>query len=422
MTDTAEGVRQVNPWLAIWFRPQAAIREVVRRKGQGATFALAGVAMAADLLGVGSQTVHWFAQLTFALALALPLGMAGLYVGGALVSWVGWLLAGKASQRHVRAALAWSGAPSLIALLILIGAALALREDFVALTQLTPRASFTLIGIIAALILLALWSWVLMLRTLGAVEGFGIWRSIALATLSTVILLVASFGFRDIVLEPFSIPSASMEPTLLVGDVLFARKLAYGLGRYSFVFDAGFAGRIWGAEPRRGDLVIFRGVADPDTSYVKRVVGLPGEEIAMSGGVLLINGVAVPRELQETNMIKTDSGSFIVISRYRETLPAGPSYSVFDSEPAGLLDTVPPIRVPAGWYYVLGDNRDNSVDSRTASFGMVPADNLIGRVGMIYFSASEITGQEPISQAFDNIRWTRLLTWPAASAAGPAGD
>lgn len=128
-------------------------------------------------------------------------------------------------------------------------------------------------------------------------------------------------------------------------------------------------------EPKRGELVIFRGEADPDTSHVDRTVGLPGDEITMTGGVVSINGFGVPRVPEQAYTAQTAGVTSKTVSRYWETWPGGAAYSVFESDPARALDTVPPIKVPAGWYYVLGDNRDNPVDSRTAAFGMIPADN-----------------------------------------------
>lgn len=183
--------------------------------------------------------------------------------------------------------------------------------------------------------------------------------------------------------QPFSVPSTSMEPSLLSGDYFFVDKSAYGYSHYALPFASHlFSGRIFAAQPRRGDLVVFRSPRDATLDYVKRVVGLPGDRIQMKGGVLYINATAVRRERMSDFEYASDR-QLMLAKRWRETLPNGVSYETLDQE---IADT-PEFLVPPESYFVLGDNRDNSLDSRfPRELGYVPSENLIGRVALIFFS------------------------------------
>jgi signal peptidase I len=221
--------------------------------------------------------------------------------------------------------------------------------------------------------------------------------------------LAIAMVVRVFFFQPFNIPSGSMKSTLLIGDYLFVSKLSYGYSRFSFPFSPNlFSGRILASEPKRGDVVVFRLPQDESIDYIKRVIGLPGDEIQMKDGVLNINGQAVPkRYVDDFSNIECDPYfrhcRRVTYKRYEETLPEGLKYTVLDLEPDGDYDNTPAYKVPPGHYFMMGDNRDNSSDSR-ATVGFVPFDNLIGRAEIIFFSAAV---DEP-----DRMRWLTPWTWP----------
>ena len=197
-------------------------------------------------------------------------------------------------------------------------------------------------------------------------------------------LLIAGV-IRSFIFQPFNIPSGSMEDTLLVGDYLFVSKAAYGYSRYSFPFGAiPFSGRFLASAPKRGDVVVFKFPGDNATDYIKRLVGLPGDRMQMKDGVLYINDKAVPKVKVE-DYIEDFGGQPHHVPQYRETLPNGVSYNVLDRDPQGDLDNTQVFVVPEGHYFMMGDNRDNSSDSR-ASVGYVPFENFVGKAEIIFFS------------------------------------
>lgn len=197
--------------------------------------------------------------------------------------------------------------------------------------------------------------------------------------------LILALVIRTLFFQPFSIPSGSMRPTLLEGDYLFVTKWSYGYSRYSLPFGPDlFDGRIWNTPPQRGDVAVFKYPPNPAVDYIKRVIGLPGDRIQMIDGVLHINGTPVEREL--VNKI-TDPDVTEVnrpVDVYRETLPNGVTYDTLDLTPNGASDNTQEVTVPEGNYFMMGDNRDNSSDSRV--FGFVPEENLVGRANIIFFS------------------------------------
>lgn len=218
--------------------------------------------------------------------------------------------------------------------------------------------------------------------------------------------LAIALVIRVFFYQPFNIPSGSMKETLLVGDYLFVSKLSYGYSRYSFPYGLNlFSGRVFAAEPKRGDVVVFKLPRDNSTDYIKRVIGLPGDEIEVRQGQLFINGVAVPKVPKGTFTTHEDGVGTETIPTFTETLPNGVSYTVLDAEPSGPFDNVGPYKVPPGHFFMMGDNRDNSTDSRALwAVGFVPFENLVGRAEIIFFSA-------PVDEP-DALNWTSPWTWP----------
>jgi len=230
-------------------------------------------------------------------------------------------------------------------------------------------------------------------------------------TVSVIIqALVLALVIRTFLFQPFSIPSGSMRPTLLEGDYLFVTKWAYGYSKYSLPLAPDiFSGRIWGSPPKRGDVVVFKFPPDPSLDYIKRVIGLPGDHIQMKHDELYINGVVVPRK----KVGQIDNPDITEVDRpvdvYRETLPNGVSYDTLDLTQNGLGDDTREFVVPPGHYFMMGDNRDNSSDSRF-SVGYVPAENLVGRANIIFFSIAGGASPLEIWKWPSELRVSRLFT------------
>jgi signal peptidase I len=208
---------------------------------------------------------------------------------------------------------------------------------------------------------------------------------------TVVYALLIALVLRVLFFQPFTIPSASMEPNLYQGDYIIVSKYSYGYSRHSMPFSPPILhGRIMERSPHRGDIVVFKLPRDGHTDYVKRVIGLPGDRIQMKDGLLYLNGQQVPRTPAGT--AKEDSGYGFIreIARYRETLPGGKSFMTNDFGTDGELDNTDVFVVPEGHYFMMGDNRDNSSDSRVppeaGGVGFVPAENLVGKAQIILFS------------------------------------
>lgn len=221
-------------------------------------------------------------------------------------------------------------------------------------------------------------------------------------------LAILAWAVRSFVAAPFSIPSGSMLPTLYIGDYLIVAKWPYGYSRYSFPLGLpAFSGRILAHVPRRGDVVVFRHPSE-DSDLVKRVIGLPGDTVELRGGELILNGRPVPRQAlapyrlpisantpcrvvppAEPSVIQRAGQAYCLFPAYRETLPGGPSYTVLD-QTATQADDFGPVKVPADHLFLMGDNRDDSLDSRFPSedggVGMLPIENLIGRAAVTFWS------------------------------------
>ncbi|MFN0263414.1 signal peptidase I [Tepidamorphus sp. 3E244] len=239
-------------------------------------------------------------------------------------------------------------------------------------------------------------------------EAGGIGETIRIVIHALLIALV----IRTFLFQPFSIPSGSMKSTLMIGDYLFVSKYSYGYSKYSFPFGIGpFDGRIMAGDPKRGDVAVFKLPKDNSTDYIKRVIGLPGETIQVKSGIVHINGEPVTRERVGDYTEDDGRGGDVTVPRYRETLPNGKTYTVLDLVDNGYGDNTPEYVVPEGHYFMMGDNRDNSTDSRFLNMvGYVPYENFVGRAEVIFLSLEEGSSFWQFWKWPYSIRWGRLFS------------
>lgn len=246
-----------------------------------------------------------------------------------------------------------------------------------------------------------------------------------------LLLFLFALFVRSFIVAPFNIPSGSMLPRLMIGDYLFVAKWPYGFSRYSLPFGLfTFDGRLLAGSPERGDVIVFHYPGAGDDDYVKRVIGLPGDVVQIRDGAVWLNGKPLPRvriadylmpisanspcrtvDPDEARTIEDEHGGrSCAYTRYRETLPGGRSYEVLD-QIDGPGDNRAPVTVPAGHYFVMGDNRDDSEDSRyplvVGGVGMLPGDALVGRALIIFFSTDGSAGANPRSWVTAT-RWGRI--------------
>ena len=228
-----------------------------------------------------------------------------------------------------------------------------------------------------------------------------------------VYALLIALGIRTVAFEPFNIPSGSMIPTLLVGDYLFVSKYSYGYSRYSLPLSPRlWSGRILGHVPERGDVAVFRLPREPSTNYIKRIVGLPGDRVQMRGGELLINGTQVPRTRTGVFTAVNEYGQAKEAGKYTEVLPNGRQHELLKYFDRGGLNDTEEFKVPEGHVFAMGDNRDDSQDSRLPSsvgVGFVPMENLVGRAEFIFFSVDATAPWWQVWEWPFEIRWSRLL-------------
>jgi len=240
-----------------------------------------------------------------------------------------------------------------------------------------------------------------------------------------LILFLAALFLRSFVFAPFNIPSGSMLPTMRIGDYLFVAKWPYGFSRYSVPFGLmPIEGRLFGRLPERGDIVVFRYPGQGDEDLVKRVIGLPGDTIAVRGGTVILNGRALRYErlpdfampitpnsrcrvVDGATRRTTSDGRVCLYQRWRETLPNGRSYEVLNQLDDGDTDNFPEIAVPEGHLFVMGDNRDDSSDSRVPTVfggvGLLPVDHVLGRAEFVYWSTD------------GSAAWVKPWTWFTAA-------
>jgi signal peptidase I len=242
-----------------------------------------------------------------------------------------------------------------------------------------------------------------------------------------LLFVIAAWLLRSVIVAPFSIPSGSMLPTMAIGDYLFVHKWPYGISKYSFPFQfPGFEGRLFAHFPKRGDIVVFRPPGQENVDFVKRVIGLPGDTIEVHGGVVSLNGRPLPRQSVGLVPIRISpnspcrvvpgataatrpdpaGGADCLYPAYRETLPGGPSYLTLDQLDSSPGDEFPATTVPAGHVFMMGDNRDDSLDSRFSPYvggvGLVPIDHLVGRASRRFWSTD------------GSASWVKPWTWVTA--------
>ncbi len=232
-----------------------------------------------------------------------------------------------------------------------------------------------------------------------------------LDTVKTLVYAVLiAILIRTFLFEPFKIPSGSMYSTLYVGDFLFVSKYTYGYSKHSFPFSIPlFEGRIWADTPKRGDVVVFKFPQDNRTDYIKRVIGLPGDKIKLVDGRLYINGQILPREEMEDFIIRDAQGNAERYHQYIETLPNQVKHKILEISDNEEQDNIDELTVPEGYFFVMGDNRDRSDDSRV-SVGFVPFENLIGKARFLFFSHNP---DEPWYKPWvwpRKIRWSRIFS------------
>jgi len=239
------------------------------------------------------------------------------------------------------------------------------------------------------------------LRIFAVVDAFGGARRIGSAALQrynrwyvyAVLIayaVIAPMVVRTVALEPFNIPSGSMRPTLLVGDYLFVSKYAYGYSKYSLPWNIDlFSGRLFGSQPERGDVAVFKLPRDNKTDYIGRIVGLPGDRIQVLDGTLIVNDVPIERRQVENFTFSDVYGRSRSIAQFEEKLPNGVVHYTLDANFNGNFDNTDVYSVPEGHFFAMGDNRDNSLDSRASwGGGFIPAENLVGRAESIFYSTN----------------------------------
>ena len=396
---TTQDTGSRSPWISIWLSPRQTIDYILATEPRRFVWLLAALGTIASIysqalaLGFLEGMAGWRVWLCFLAGGAL-IGILFVYLNALILRGVGSLIGGRASTLELRAVLAWSAVPAILGLVIAM--LLSAGAKFFGTSAISP-AGFSL-SPLTIVVVASFWSFVAVLLMLSRVERFGFWRTIAAYAIVMIFPFLVTLAIRALLFHPYNLPSGSMYPTMFVGDSILVSKYAYGYSRHSFPSAPPlFSGRILGSAPKRGDVVAFRSPKDGMTDYVKRVVGLPGDRIQMKQGRLHINDVAVKRERLEDfvgDACGTDASA--KVKRWRETLPNGATYQTLDCIERGFYDDTNVYTVPSSHFFMLGDNRDNSTDSRVLSaIGYIPFENLIGRVEMVYLSKTPGPNGDP---------------------------
>ena len=247
----------------------------------------------------------------------------------------------------------------------------------------------------------------------GGTKSNSNWRGQAM---QLVAIVLAVFLAKGAIAEPFYVPSGSMEPTLLIGDALLASKFPYGYGTASLPMQINLpeTSRVFQEMPKRGDVVVFRWPGDTSQAWVKRVVGVPGDRIQMRQGQLFINDHPATLKPDGIGDAEDDNGNVERAWRYVETLPNGVSHAIYKLRDNGRLDNTVEVTVPPGKLFVLGDNRDNSADSRVpvreGGVGLLPIDNLVGRADAVVGSWDLGMRSQPVWTWLSGFRLARFFT------------
>lgn len=235
-----------------------------------------------------------------------------------------------------------------------------------------------------------------------------------IADIAVIVLIV--LAAKTAIAEPFYVPSGSMEPTLLIGDELLATKFPYGYSAASLPSFLALPNtrRVLSTLPKRGDVVVFRWPGDRSQVWVKRVIGLPGDRIGLQNGKVWINGTPVGLRLADTGDAEVENGGVVSAARYIETLPGGYEHPIFKVVAHGEYDVTSDVMVPPDHLFVMGDNRDNSADSRVpvhaGGVGLLPVEDLVGRVDAVVGSWDLALRNRPIKDWPSGLRLSRFFT------------